>query len=287
MTDISVVGADRGNVYVGERCSFGSCVEIIFLGEGTVSLSDYVTLGDGVRIIVEGGSVRIGDWSTLHPGTTVFCKNGVTIGSHCWFGQHSVIDGTGGLTIEDGVRVGMYSQIWTHVAAGEQIEGCTLFGETPTHIESDVWLVGSCTVGSGVQIGRRTIALAGSNVTKSCPPNLVLAGSPAKIKEGLNFYRTISLDEKFELLKGWLSNAPFASIEGANLEADECTIDIKISDMGSVKFLKTRLQFEAEKNFNKSTTFCCVETKNYTKNLSAAEHVVLKYLSNNKARFYS
>lgn len=287
MTDISIVGADRGNVYVGEQCSIGTGVEIIFLGEGVVSLSDYVTLGDGVRIIVEGGSVRIGDWSTLHLGTTVFCKNSVTIGSHCWFGQYSVIDGTGGLMIEDGVRVGMYSQIWTHVAAGEQIEGCTLFGETPTHIESDVWLVGSCTVGSGVQMGRRAIALAGSNVTKSCPPNIVLAGSPAKIKEGLNFYRAISLDEKFELLKGWLSSAPFASIEGANLKTAECTIDINISNMGSVKFLKTNLQFETEKNPDQSTTFCCVENKKYTKKLSSAEYVVLKYLANNKARFYS
>lgn len=288
MHDISVTGSDRGCVHIGKRCSIGSGVEIVFLAKGSVSISDYVTLGDGVRIIVESGEVTIGDWSTLHPNTTVFCKNGVAIGPHCWFGQNSVIDGTGGLTIEGGVRVGMYSQIWTHVAAGEQVEGCTLIGETPSHIEADVWLVGTCTVGSGVRIGRRTIALAGSNITKSCGPNVVLAGAPAKVKEGLNFYREISLEEKFDLLKGWLVDAPFVSNGEADLEQSGCTLSINFRQIGVVKFFKTQAQFDGEAGRGpKDVTYCCIENKKYKKTLSSAEHSVLRYLSGNKARFYS
>lgn len=288
MNQIAVSGSKDGSVTVGRGCSIGAGAKIMFAGPGSVELGDYVTIGDDVKMIVEGGAVSIGEWSTLHAGTTVLCKNGVSIGAHCWFGQNSVIDGTGGLTIENGVRVGMYSQLWTHVAAGEQIEGCTLYGETPSHIEPDVWLVGTCTLGSGVRIGRRTVALAGSNITKSCPPNVVLAGAPARVKDGLSFYRDISLDEKFELLSGWISDAPFASGEGVSLDVDETKITLTIDDQGAVIFYKRSADFIAAASRQQDgVTLCCVESKRYVKMFSDAERRVLKYLSGNKARFYS
>lgn len=287
MSDISVSGMKSCLVDIGDRCSIGSGVQIIFAGKGSVKIGDYVTLGDNVKMVVEGGDVLIGDWTTLHSHTTVFSKAGVSIGAHCWFGQNAVIDGTGGLTIENGVRVGMFSQIWTHVAAGEQIEGCTLFGETPTHIEADVWLVGTCTVGSGVRIGHRTIALAGSNVTRNCPSNVVVAGAPARVKEGLSFYRDISLDEKFALLARWLSQAPFALSDDAALTVEDTRITVAI-DRSRVVFFKLSEDFDAALAHPAGdTTFCCVETKRYTKQLTTAERAVLKYLSGNKARFYA
>lgn len=190
-----------GTIEVGQACSIGENVQVVFARPATLRLGDYVTLGDGVKMIIDGGDVSIGDWTTLHADTLVLSKTGVSIGQHCWFGQNTVLDGTGGLTVENGVRIGMYSQLWSHVAAGEQIEGCTLFGERPIHVESDVWLVGSCIVASGVRIGRRTVALIGSNLTKDAPAEVVLAGSPAKVKEGLSFYKSVTLDEKFAMLR--------------------------------------------------------------------------------------
>lgn len=287
MNNIDIVNADNGNVTLGESCSIGRDIQIIFIGKGSVTIADYVTLGDNVKMIIEGGHVSIGDWSTLHNDTKVFSKAGVTIGEHCWFGQNTVIDGTGGITIENGVRVGMFSQLWTHVAAGEQIEGCTLFAETPTHIESDVWLVGTCTVGSGVRIGRRTVALAGSNIIKSCPPQSVLAGMPAKPKDGVSFYRDVSLEEKFVMLEGWLRAAPFA--DGAVIVTDHAdgVVTVTLDDSSRIFFYRDADRFEKHVADDKSDTSCCIETKRYVKTFSSAERRVLKYLSGNKARFFA
>lgn len=286
MNEIQIVGSDRGQITIGRSCSIGENVRIIFIGNGSVEIADYVTLGDNVKMVIEGGVVTIGDWSTLHNDTTVFCKAGVTIGDHCWFGQNVVIDGTGGLTLENGVRVGMFSQIWTHVAAGEQIEGCTLYAETPSHIEADVWLVGTCTVGSGVRIGRRTVALAGSNIVKSCAPDSVLAGIPAKTKEGVRFYRDVSLDEKFEMMERWLLDAPFASSAEIVVDPAEGVLSVTMEGSGTIIFYRGSDRFERHLSAGLSGTSCCIETKRYVKTFSPIEGRVLKYLSGNKARFY-
>lgn len=285
--EINKTGA--GVVEMSSTCAIGENVQIIFARPGTVTLGDYVTLGDGVKMIVDGGNVSIGDWTTLHADTLVLSKTGVSIGQHCWFGQNTVLDGTGGLTIENGVRVGMYSQLWTHVAAGEQIEGCTLFGERPIHVESDVWLVGSCIVASGVRIGRRTVALIGSNLTKDAPAHVVLAGSPAKVKEGLGFYRTVELDEKFNMLTGWVDS--FCTSQAApDIPALERADDMLTLDFGSdgkLVFCKTEAAFDkATAERSPGTTVACIENKRYVKALTAAEKRVMKFLGGNKARFY-
>ena len=179
----------------------------------------------------------------------------------------------------------MYSQIWSLVAAGEQIEGCRLFGERPVEIEDDVWLVGSCIVASGVKIGRRTVALIGSNITKSSLENSVLAGSPAALKPNLSFYKDISLDEKWALLDIWLTE--LATEYSFVLEKPNSEKYIIRSDKynGEVIFIKSASSFNIESERN-SATLCCIENKKYTKRLTSLEGFVLKYLSGNKARFY-
>lgn len=278
-----------GTVEMGQGCSIGENVQIIFAKPATVKLGDYVTLGDGVKVIVDGGHVTFGDWTTLHADTLVLSKAGVNIGQHCWFGQSTVLDGTGGLTIENGVRVGMYSQLWSHVAAGEQIEGCTLYGERPIHVESDVWLVGSCIVASGVRIGRRTVALIGSNLTKDVPPEVVLAGSPAKVKEGLAFYKPVTLEEKFEMLNTWLRQlTDVPVIDAPNLTVEGDVMTVHWDDAEKVKFFKFEADFNnALSSRNGKTTLCCVENKRYVKAMTTAERNVLKALAGNKARFYT
>ena len=286
-TEFKTSGA--GTIEMGRGCSIGENVQIVFARPATVTLGDYVTLGDGVKLIVDGGGVTIGDWTTLHADTLVLSKTGVDIGQHCWFGQNTVLDGTGGLTIENGVRVGMYSQLWSHVAAGEQIEGCTLYGERPIHVESDVWLVGSCIVASGVRIGRRTVALIGSNLTKDAPPEVVLAGSPAKVKEGLAFYKPVTLDEKFEMLGGWLrqlTDGPAADAPRLTIEGDVMTVHW--DDVEKVTFFKFEAGFnDAPSSRDARTPLCGVENKRYVKAMTTAERSVLKALAGNKARFYA
>lgn len=285
MSEFKIVG--EGVIEIGEFTRIDESAQIVFVKPGRVTLGDYCNIGPGVKLVCSGGDVTIGDWTTLHDHCLVLCGEGVNIGAHCWFGQNCVIDGSGGITIGRGVRVGMYSQLWSHVASGEQIEGCTLFGQRPVIIEDDVWLVGSCIVASGVTLKRRTIALIGSNITKSWPENSVLAGTPAASKPTLSFYKDVTLGEKWALLQGWLLEA----ISEINVHVDASLPNTLVvhrkDDLSADKIAFVRDVADASllRIKHPDLTVCCVEDKSYNKRLNATEQRVLKFLSGNKSRF--
>lgn len=278
----------EGEVIVGRSSKVADDVEIIFAKPGRLTIGDYCSIGPGVRFICAGGDIEIDDWTTLHDRCLVMSGQGVRVGQHCWFGQNAILDGTGGLTIGNGVRVGMYSQIWSHVAAGEQIEGCTLFGERPVVIENDVWLVGSCIVASGVTIGARTVALIGSNITKSWPENMVIAGSPAAAKT-LSFYKDVSLEEKFAMLQDWLDDIVGTIPECNRLAVPDGAEQIFFGDGASASpsfiFAKRTHVADALRLQYPDATVCCVEDKRYEKKFTRLEPLILKPLAGNKARF--
>lgn len=285
MTVFKVVG--NGNVEVGKFTYFDDSAEIVFAKPGRVTIGDYCSIGPGVKLVCSGGDVTIGDWTTLHDHCLVLCGDGVSIGPHCWFGQNCVIDGTGGITIGRGVRVGMYSQLWSHVAAGEQIEGCTLFGQRPVTIEDDVWLVGSCIVASGVTLGYRTVALIGSNITKSWPAGSVIAGAPAASKPGLSFYKDLSLDDKWAMLKTWVeAAAPGLSLSVETSGTSALWVkDTAESGAHQIAFVRGADEASLLRARRIDITVCCIEDKSYNKQLNATEQRILKFLSGNKARF--
>lgn len=271
-------------VRVGRRSSVHETVEFVIAGDSTVTIGDYCVIGPGCRFVVSAGHVTIGDWTTLHNNALVLSTAGVTIGQHCWFGQNGILDGSGGLSIGNNVRVGMYSQIWSHVAAGEQIEGCTLFGERPVTLQDGVWLVGSCIVASGVTLGPRLVALIGSNITKSFPGDTVIAGVPAVARENLSFYQPIDLDRKMALLRQWL--AELAGPQGLTMSETDGAITLADGEarVHFVQTTDTALRLAAD---DPAATVCDVALKRYRKTFTDLEHRVLKSLSGNKARFLS
>jgi acetyltransferase-like isoleucine patch superfamily enzyme len=194
------------NIEIGSFNTIGKNVEFILVNSESTNkiiIGDCNVINDNTRIVIGEGGLRIGDWNVFHNNMLLIVGEQMSIGHNCWFGQNTVIDSTGGVIIGNGVRVGMYSQIWTHVASGELIEGCTLFGKKKTIIEDDVWLVGSCTVSSGIILRKRSVFLNGSNITKSSDENATYRGVPAKKIEKVTFYKDISLDNKLALIKKW------------------------------------------------------------------------------------
>ncbi len=277
----------EGHVEIGSFTQIHHSAQIDFIKPGRVTIGDYCNIGPSVKFVCSGGDVTIGDWTTLHEHCLVLCGERVIIGPHGWFGQNCVIDGSGGITIGRGARVGMYSQLWSHVASGEQIEGCTLFGQRPVTLEDDVWLVGSCIVASGVTLGRRTVALIGSNITKSWPAESVIAGAPAASKAGLSFYKNLSLDEKWDLLKTWVEAA--APGIGMSVEAlGTSALWVKgttESGANQVAFVRDTAEAALLRARRTDITVCCIEDKSYNKQLNATEQRILKVLCGNKARF--
>lgn len=51
----------------------------------------------------------------------------------------------------------------------------------PIVIEDDVWIGASAIILQGVTIGRKSIVAAGAIVTRNVPPQVVVAGNPARI----------------------------------------------------------------------------------------------------------
>jgi acetyltransferase-like isoleucine patch superfamily enzyme len=280
---IEVVG--RGEVKVGRKTAIAPGAQVIFTRPAVLTIGDYCTIGPGVKFVCDGGDISLGDWTTIHDRCLVMSTSGVAIGEHGWFGQQCVIDGTGGLTIGKGVRVGMYSQIWSHVAAGEQIEGCTLYGMRPVVLEDDTWLVGSCIVASGVTLGRRTVALIASNITKSWPSMSVLAGSPAAPKAGMSFYREVSLDEKWQMMQGWADD--IGRRLSLSVEQNAASVILRNSNGEVVSFARSALEMRALMQQAPHATVCCIESKTYSKRMTDTEYRVLKALSSNRARFNS
>jgi acetyltransferase-like isoleucine patch superfamily enzyme len=57
---------------------------------------------------------------------------------------------------------------------------------SPVVIEDDVWLGFNSTVLKGVKIGKGSIVAACSVVTKDVPPNVIVAGNPAKLVRSIS-----------------------------------------------------------------------------------------------------
>lgn len=273
----------EGKVVIGRRTRIGAGAQVVFSGPGSLTIGDYCTIGPGTKFVISSGDVWIGDWTSLHDNCLVLSTQGVTIRGHGWFGQNCIIDGTGGMAVGSGVRVGMYSQLWSHVAAGEQIEGCTLFAERGVTLEDNVWLVGSCIVASGVNLGERLVALIGSNITKSFPERVVIAGVPATERPGLSFYRPVTMDDRVAMLRTWL--ADFVAETGDTLLVDQNSLHV-IRGTEQVIFTRERGMAEELIRTQPDATICDIDSKRYTKRLTDLEAMVLKYLSGNKARFH-
>ncbi len=270
------------NVILGQFNKIGQNVVMDGFKEdgGRIIIGDCNSIYDNTRILAGEGGISIGDWNVFHNNMLVMGEKEMRIGHNCWFGQNTILDATGGLEIGHGVRVGMYSQIWTHVASGELIEGCTLFGKRKTIIEDNVWLVGSCIVSSGIVIRERGIFLIGSNITKNTEAGLVYAGSPARTMEKLHFYRHITLEEKFTMMLNWVDE--FVKLNPhTKYSQNGDVIELSTVD-NSEKILVTT---EGLTVTDMNISIFNLKTKTYTKKLSSLEIAFYRFLFGHKARF--
>ena len=280
---VSIEIGDNSKFVIGDYNTFGENTTIIVPDNCTVLIGDCNRIGSNIKFLIGSTGISIGDWNVLHDNMLIMGGKGLNIGHNCWFGQNTILDGSGKLLIGNGVRVGMYSQLWTHVASGEQIEGCILFGDSATVLQDDVWLVGSCFVGSGLNLARKTICLAGSNVTKNTEENGVYGGAPAKKLEKLNFWKEVDLTEKMEMLKVWLQEDSLLNQNKISYEI----INIKDMEYIRLRMGKDSVIFgvEPERYFKKGSSNFCIKKKVYDKTKSELERLVFRHLYNNRARF--
>ncbi len=130
--------------------------------------------------------------SRVSSTTVLIDKNNINIGNNCWIGHHSIIDGSNGVEIGEGVQIAGLSGIYSHsshlairLCGKKYIEfnNNDRVGYIRASVEiGDYSFIGvSAIILPGVKIGQGCVIGAGSIVNVDVPDYSIAAGNPAKV----------------------------------------------------------------------------------------------------------
>ncbi len=107
-----------------------------------------------------------------------------SIGSDVWIGAHTVIDGSGGLTIGDGCDISSGVHIYTHSTVARclsdrarDIERAPTSIGRNVHIGANAVVLMGSTIGDYCAVGAGAVVLEGTEA----PPYSLLVGVPARV----------------------------------------------------------------------------------------------------------
>lgn len=146
--------------------------------QGNNGRSTVVRLDDGAQFIVNG------DARFFYGGDIYLFEKAQLIIGDSYINSDCVIRATKEIIIGDGCAIGCHFTVLD--SNFHEING--KMKSAPVTIEDNVWIGANVTILPGVVVGRGSVIAAGSVVTKSVPPNSLVAGVPAKvIKEQINW----------------------------------------------------------------------------------------------------
>lgn len=243
-----------------------------------IKFGDCCRIGDDVKILCD--DLEVGDYAVIHDGTRIIGPGPVRIGHNFWCGQNCYFDARAEIEIEDDVRIGKNANVWTHVAAGELLEGSLFCDFKKTRIRQMAWLVGdNIHVSPGVTIHWKSIILPHSVVTENTEPLLVYGGTPAKPVDVIGWGR-ISVDEKMEMMLKFARE--FIEQKGGELKVfneGKCLI---IKRDGQSLLFGIHPKPEVSKP---NVTYFHMTTKTYTKKLTDLEIEFMRWAIGYRARF--
>ncbi len=173
----------KGFIFVGKNTSISHCRRL-FLGRGVI-FEDNVSISGLVKEkIVIGNNVTFKRNVVVDTGLLSDIGVSLYIGNNVGFSQNCFIQVSGPLIIGDNVIVGPGTSIFSENHRFSDV--MTPINEQgvvrqPTFIEDNVWIGSGVTVLAGVTIGSGSVVAAGAVVTKSIPPDSIVAGIPAKV----------------------------------------------------------------------------------------------------------
>jgi acetyltransferase-like isoleucine patch superfamily enzyme len=152
--------------------------------ETYLAVAPDVRLGKDVRLarFINLYGCEVGDETKI--GAFVEIQKNATVGRRCKISSHTFI--CEGVTIEDEVFIGHGVTFINDAYPRAATESGTLQTEqdwavVPTLVRRGASIGSGSTILCNVTIGEHAIVGAGSVVTRSVPPRVVVAGNPAKI----------------------------------------------------------------------------------------------------------
>lgn len=157
------VYGNNNTIYIGENCRLHN-TEITIVGNNNhLLLDNYAKLDGPVSIVMQGNAtLELGSNSGIR-GVQFYIKDGkVSVGRDCMFSY--------GITIRNND---------SHKVLNS--DGLVTNAPKDIIIGNHVWICQNSSILKGVNIGKDSIIAFGAVVTKSCPPNSIMAGNPARI----------------------------------------------------------------------------------------------------------
>jgi acetyltransferase-like isoleucine patch superfamily enzyme len=148
-----------------------------------VVLGNHVSCYAGCSFAVGvNGSCTVGDF-TLMNGALVMAEERIEIGSHCLISWNVGIADSDFHPLAPAQRI-----IDAHALAPffKDRPPRPKLRTTPVIISDNVWIGMNAIILKGVTIGENSVVAAGAVVTKSVPPNVVVAGNPAAVTKELS-----------------------------------------------------------------------------------------------------
>jgi acetyltransferase-like isoleucine patch superfamily enzyme len=129
----------------------------------------------------ENGICSVGDFTLLN-GALVMAEERIEIGSHCLISWNVGIADSDFHPLEPAQRI-----IDAHALAPFFTDRPPRpkLRTAPVIISDNVWIGMNAVILKGVTIGENSVVAAGAVVTKSVPPNVVVAGNPAVVTKQL------------------------------------------------------------------------------------------------------
>jgi acetyltransferase-like isoleucine patch superfamily enzyme len=130
-------------------------------------------------------------------------KKNVNIADNCWIWHHSILDGSNGIVIEEGVQIGAWVGIFTHSShTAVRLHGKDYinvgkdqrigYTRGPVKIGAYSFIGAGAFILPGVEIGKGSLIGAGAVVGKSVPEFSIVQGNPARVVGS-----TLNLDKDY------------------------------------------------------------------------------------------
>ena len=143
-----------------------------------VVLGNHVSCYSGCSFALgESATCSVGDFSLLN-GALIMAEERIEIGSHCLISWNVGIADSDFHPLDPAQRrhdAEALAPFFRDRATRPKVR------TAPVLIRDNVWIGMNAVILKGVEIGENSVVAAGSVVTKSVPPNVVVAGNPAAV----------------------------------------------------------------------------------------------------------
>ncbi len=148
----------------------------------TVRIGRDARLGDGIRLVLDGGRLDVGERVLLRAGVVLHVRGSLTFEPQSLLSYYSVVHCDELVRIATRVGLGEHTTISdsTHVPPPPGEWWYHHIETAPVRIDAGVWGGAKVTITRGVTIGAGSVLAAGCVVTSDVEPGVLVAGTPAR-----------------------------------------------------------------------------------------------------------